>query len=127
MGLDVGDRGALGAGQRVEGADLVEHLVGELGGIHVDEAAAEARDVAVAHVRAHGDPACGGRLDGAGDVVRIAGVEAAGDVGARHHLDDRGVVAHGIAADGFAQVGVHIDGGHDHHPSRRAVKAARDC
>src|SRR5699024_1440873 len=78
VGLDVGDLRAAGTGQCVESADLVEHLVGELGGGVVDEATAEAGLVAVTDVGSDGHAALSGGLEGLGDIVRVAGVGAAG-------------------------------------------------
>lgn len=47
VGFDVGQVGAGGAGEAVEGADLVEDVGFEVGGWDVDEAASEAGEVVV--------------------------------------------------------------------------------
>ena len=43
--------------------------------------------------------------------IGIAGMKAAGDIGARDDAQHRGVVAHAPNAKTLAQIGVEIDGG----------------
>ena len=89
--------------------ELVEDVGGEVGGVHVDAAAAEAGEVAVADLGADDDPALGGGGDGAPDGGRVAGVEAARDVGARDDVEHRLVVAEDPGAERLAEVGVEVD------------------
>ena len=122
--LDVGDPGAGHPAHRLERAELVEHVGGEVGRVHVDAAAAEAGEVAVADLRADDDPALGGRGDGAPDGRRVAGVEAARDVGARHDVEHRLVVAEHPGAERLAEVGVEVDP-HGHATNASARPARR--
>lgn len=50
----------------------------------------------------------GGREDGGHD-LRIARVKAAGDAGARHDLQHRGVIAHRVGTEALAAIAVEID------------------
>ncbi len=61
MRLDVGDPGAGGAGEDLEGADLVGDLVGEFLRRHVHGPAAESGEVPVGDLGADPDPAFGGQ------------------------------------------------------------------
>ena len=79
--LDVPHPRARHSAEALEGTDLVEHVVGELTGVHVDEPAPEAREVAVPHLRPDDDVVLGGQRAGAPQRRRVARVEAAGDVG----------------------------------------------
>ena len=108
--LEVADAGAARAGERVERPDLVDDVGHELRRGHVDEPAAEAGEVAVADLGAHGDAARRGGPAHGQEHRRVAGVEAAGDVDARDDLDHRVVVAELPATEGLPDVGVEVDG-----------------
>jgi len=96
----------------VEGADLVDHVRHERRGLDVDEPTPEARQVAVAHVRA--DRHVGRDSPGADPAHDrgVAGVEAAGDVGTGDQLQQRVVIPHCPPAEALTEVGVEVDGGH---------------
>jgi hypothetical protein len=104
--LHVGDRP-----ERRQSADLVPQLVGQLVSRHVDAAAAEAGQVAVAHLGA--DPDALGRGAGADAAHRgrVAGVEAAGHVGAGDDREQGVVVAQAPDAEALAQVAVQVHHG----------------
>jgi hypothetical protein len=94
--------------QRLQRADLIGDVVGQLGLRAVDEPPAEAREVAVADVRADGDPGRDRGARRAGDPRRIACVETAGDVRARDVCEHRRVVAHRPRTERFADVAVEV-------------------
>jgi hypothetical protein len=106
--LDVGDTRARDTGEGVERAELVEHRVGELARLHVEEAPAEAREVGVADLRAHRHAAGRRGRAGATQRRRVAGVEAARDVRAAHDLEQRGVITELPPAVGLADVAVEV-------------------
>lgn len=87
---------------------MVSDFVGKLGRCVIDEAAPEGCRVVIAHVCADGDACFCGRLEGARDGVRVAGVEAGGDVGGGDKLEHRGVIGNGVAGGGFAEVSVEV-------------------
>ena len=109
MRLDVGDPGAGHPAHRLERAQLVEHVGGEVGSSHVDAPAAEAREVAVGDVRADGHAVPGRALERVQHDERIPRVEAARHVGARDDVEHRVVVAEGPAAEGLGEVAVEVD------------------
>jgi hypothetical protein len=107
--LDVRDARARGARDRPQGAELVEHLVGQPPGLHVDRVAPEPREVAVARVRAHRHPPRRGALARAAHRAGVAGVEAARHVRARHHAEQGLVVGERPRPEALAQVRVQVD------------------
>ena len=115
--LHVAHPRAGGRGQRLHGTDLVDHIVGQFSGLHVNETPAETGQVAVPGVRAHAHPAGGRGRAGAADGAGVAGVEPAGHVHAGHRRDDGPVVSEGVAAERFADVAVQINA-HAGAPSR---------
>ena len=60
--------------------------------------------------------------------VRIAGMEAAGDIGAGHELEHGVVVAHAPRAEAFAEIGVEVDGasGESHEKCESPWKRGRE-
>ena len=112
MRLDVGDLAAFCGGQRLQRADLVDDVVREFDRVDVQEAAAEAGEVAVADVGADHD-AGGNRLAaGPADDAGIAGVETAGHVRAGDRAEHRRVVSQAPASVGLADVAVQVNGCH---------------
>ena len=90
--LHVGDPGAGHLGEPVERTELVEHGVAQLVGVDVDEAPTEPDQVGVRHLGTDLHVPVGGRLAHAPHRRRVAGVEPAGDVGARDDVEHRLVV-----------------------------------
>jgi hypothetical protein len=115
--LDVGDARARGPGDAVERGQLVQHVVGELCGVDVDEPAAEAGQVAVGDLRADRHPR--GRRAGADPPHRgrVPGVEAAGDVRAGDQVEQGVVVPESPHAETLTEVGVEIDRERGHRRS----------
>ena len=109
MRLDVPDPGARTLGHRVEGAQLVEDVGGELLGLHVEEPSPEADEVAVAHLSPDGHPALGRHLTGPAQRQRVAGMEAAGDIGAGDDVEHGRVIADRPGPEGLTEVGVEVD------------------
>ena len=109
--LHVADPAAGGLGEGLEGAELVEHVGGELVGRHVDLAPPEADQVGVGDLGADGHPALDRRPNRAVDRRRVARVEPAGHVRAGHHLEEGGIVAEGPAAVPLAEVRVQVQVG----------------
>src|SRR6185503_14171494 len=77
-----------------------------------DAAPPEAPEVGEAGMGAHGDAAFLRRGHRRGHDLRVAGVEAAGDVGAGDETQHRAVVAHAPGAEAFRHVAVEVDGWH---------------
>jgi hypothetical protein len=109
--LDVRHARACDPRQGLERADLVGDGIGELAGIHVDEAPTEAGEIGVADLRPDRDPALGRVLAAAAQRGRVAGVEPAGDVGAGDVLEHGDVVAELPPAEGLPEVAVEVDAG----------------
>jgi hypothetical protein len=113
MRLQVADSPAGDARERIEGAELVEHIGGQLRRCHVDAASPETCQVAVTDLRsdrhATGD---GPGADLAHD-VRVASVKAAGNVGAGDHVEQCLVIAQAPPTEALSEVGIEVD----EHPS----------
>jgi hypothetical protein len=92
----------------LEGSELVQDVLRQRVGLHVDEPPAEPGQVAVAHLRPDRDPALDGALAHASHGDAVAGVEAAGHVGARHDVEQGVVVAELPAAEALTEVGVEV-------------------
>ncbi|MCY1446860.1 hypothetical protein D9M71_634500 [compost metagenome] len=111
MRLDVGDLGAGRAAERIQRAELIQHH-----GLHLVRRtahvpAAEAGEVGIGRMRADADAMLHRQAHGALHDQRIAGMEAAGQVGLvdqRHGVD---IVAHLPGAEAFAHVAVEEDSG----------------
>ncbi len=116
MRLHVPDTVAGRSGEGVERADLVQDVVGEVVGGVVDAAAAEAGQVAVADLGSDADVPGHRRLADPAHDGRVAGVEAAGDVGTGDQGQERFVVAEGPAAESLAQICVKVD-----HPAHHST------
>ena len=97
--------------ERLQRADLVDDVGGQIVGRDVDEAPSEPGEVAVADLGADPDAVlarpAGRCVRSAG---RVAGVESARDVGAGDHAEHRVVVAEPPHAEALAEVGVEVDG-----------------
>ena len=101
-----------GMAEGLQRADLVQDVVVGLVGRHGDVAAAEALQVGIARVGAHGHARVGGELDGAAHDRRVAGVHAARHVDAGNQRDDLIVKPERVSPEAFPQVGVEIDARH---------------
>ena len=91
--LDITHLAAGDPGEAVQCPDLIEDVVGETLGVHVDAAAAEASQIPVADLRTDGDVPGGRPVTDPAEDVRVTGVEAAGHVRAGHHVQQRLVIA----------------------------------
>jgi hypothetical protein len=111
VGFDVADAGSGDPAERVQGTDLVEHVVGELVGGHVHAAASEAGEVPVGHLRPDGDALGGGPGGDRAQGGWVAGVEAARDVGAADDPEQGVVVAQAPHPEALPEVAVEVDGG----------------
>jgi hypothetical protein len=108
--LDVAHSGAGDPAEAVQRADLVEHVVAEVVERVFDPTAAEPGQVAVAHLRPDRDaPHRRPRADPAHG-PRIARVESTCDVGRRHQVEQRLVVAETPRAEALAEVSVEVHG-----------------
>ena len=121
MRLHITDLCTRGGGETLERSDLVDDVGGKIGGRDVHVASPEAREVRIGDMRTDRDAALGGGLHGAQDADRIAGVEPAGDIGARDDLEHRRVIAHAPCAVALAEVAVEIDRVHAHPPSSAKI------
>jgi len=101
--------GAGGLDEGPEGAHLVTVDVLDLLRAHVHAPPAEAHEVGQAGVRPDGHAVREGELDGLAHHVRVAAVEAAGDVGRRDVGHDVLVAPQGPAAVALAHVAVDVD------------------
>ncbi len=109
VGLDVTHARARHAAHRLECAQLIEHVSGELGWVHGDEAPTKTSQVAIADLGADDDPAFGGGRAGALQGEGVPGVEAAGDIRAGDDVEHGLVVAEPPGAERLAEVGVEIN------------------
>ena len=110
MRLDVPHPAPGRPGERLQGADLVEDVGGEVGRRDVDLPPPEPDQVGIGHLGADGHPPLGGRPHRPVDRRRVAGVEPAGHVRARHHLEQRGVVPQSPAPVPLTEVRVQVHG-----------------
>ena len=106
---DVCDASAVVSGEPGERAELVDDVRPDLGLREVHRATAEAHEVGEAWVGADTDAAAHALGHRAIHDPRIAGVEAAGDVGRGHDLEESRIVAHRPIAVSLAEVGDQID------------------
>ena len=93
MRLDVLHLDAVGAAERLERADLVAHHRLDLVGLEGHRPATEAEQIGVARLRTDRDARAAAERDGRLHDPEVAGVEAAGDVGAGDVRDEPLVVA----------------------------------
>ena len=80
--LDIAHPRAGDPGEPIQRRDLVDHIIGQARRIDVDAAATEAGQVSVAHLGADRHIAADSCLADSAQDVRVAGMEAAGDIGA---------------------------------------------
>ena len=106
--LDVLELDAVGAAEPVQRADLVKHALLDLGWRHADGAPAEALQVRVAGLGADAHPELLAQRDGGIHHSEVAGVKAAGEVGAGDVSDHGRVVAQRPAPVAFAQIAVQV-------------------
>ena len=109
MRLEVAEAQAFGGGQTGERADLVDQHRLQFLGRDAHWAAAEALQVGIGDMRADADAAFLRQPQRAPHHQRIAGMEAAGDVGRGDDAEQFRVGAHGPGAEALAQVGIEID------------------
>ena len=112
MGFDVGHRGAGRLRQPVQGADLIDDVGQQILRCDVDEAPAEAGQVAIAHLRADAHAALGGQPAHRQQAGRVARVETTRDVGAGDDAEHGVVISEPPDAESLTQVGVEVDAGH---------------
>ena len=96
-------------GHRGERTELVEHCGFEFGGRHLHGPPAKALQVGEGGVGTEAGAAVTRRAHGVAHHQRVAGMEAAGDVGRIDDRQQRLIVAHLPGAEGFAQIGVQIE------------------
>jgi hypothetical protein len=108
--LDVAEPPARRVGERRERADLVDDLLLDVRRpLAEDRPPAEPPEIEEARMGAGADARRGGGGERPRHHQRVAGVEAAGDVGRRHDLEHRLVVADLVDAEALAHVTVEID------------------
>jgi hypothetical protein len=112
MRFDVTHRGAGRLRQSVQGADLIYHVGKQIVGRDVDEAPAEAGQVAIAHLRADAHAPLGGQPAHRQQPGRIARMKSARNVGAGDDAEHGVVITEMPDAEAFTQVGVEVDAGH---------------
>ena len=110
--LDVRDGRAGSSSTAIERAELIDHRIGQLVGLHVDESATEPGEVGVADVGPDRDVVLDCHLAGAADDRRVARVEPAGDVRRRDDGHQLPVGAARPRPEAFADIAVQIDGAH---------------
>jgi len=107
--FQIAHRGPGDPAHAVERPELIEHVGGELRRGDVEEPATEPRAIGIAHVGPDRHAPLGGGGDGAPHDDRVTRVEPARDVGARHDIEHRVVIAHPPGAEGLPEVRVEID------------------
>jgi hypothetical protein len=96
----------------VQGADLIHHVGEQIFRRDVDEASAEAGQVAVAHLCADAHAALGRQPAHRQQSGGVARVETARNVGAGDNAQHGVVITEPPDAEAFTQVGVEVDSGH---------------
>ncbi|MNT47226.1 hypothetical protein D3C72_1839220 [compost metagenome] len=109
MHLDVGDGMARVCGKGLCRTDLVGDQAFDLAGAERNDAAAETPEVRETRVRTYRNPTFPGQCEGLRHDLRVAGMQAAGDIGGADDIQDGFVVAHAIGAVSLAHVGVEVD------------------
>ena len=109
MGLDVLEGRAGQRDHLSEGARLVDHVVAHFLRVHVHAPAAETHEVGQPRVRSNGHAVPEGELDRRPHYMRVAAVEAGGDVGRGDEGHDFGVRAERPAPVALAHVAVEVD------------------
>ena len=84
MGFDVADQRTFGARTGHQRPELVDDVVGHPVSRHIQLASAEPLAIVIADVGTQPDPRAHSRGAGHAHHVRVAGVKAAGNAGARH-------------------------------------------
>ena len=115
MRFDVTDRRPGGVSQRLQRADLVDDIGGEILGADIDVASAEAGQVAIAHLGADPNPPLRGGSAHFQQPGGVAGMESAGDVRAGDQVEHRLVVTQAPDTEALAQIGIEV------HRAIRAV------
>ncbi len=85
--LDVADAGPGDARERIEGTDLIDHVLGQRLRLDVDEPAPEAGQVAITHLRTDGHVGGDGAVTDPTHDRGVTGMEATGHVGAGDHVE----------------------------------------
>src|SRR4029453_6658980 len=100
VGLHVLDARTRRGSQRLQGADLVNDVVGQLHGINIQEATAESCKIPVADVGANHDAGLSRLLAGAANNAGVASVESARNVGTGNGFEHGCVVAQRPTSEG---------------------------
>mgnify|MGYP000117194123 CR=1 FL=1 len=109
MQLDVADFAARRARHGLRCTKLVAHDIAEGFMTQIDPPTAKALQVGKAGMRADPDLARHSPRHRSGHHIRIARVEAAGDIDGTDHVQQRRIVAHGPGPEALAHVRVEID------------------
>ena len=94
---------------RDRGAELIGDRPLDLGGRHWQRSPPKAGEIGKRNMRPDGDAERLRLNEAARHDIRVAGVKTAGDIGAGHDAQHRGVIAHAPNAKTLAQIGVEID------------------
>ena len=121
MRLDIADLGASSLSQTLQSANLIDHIGHQIGAGHIHIAATKTGQIAISHMGADDDIACLGRLERGQNACCIAGMKAAGHIGAADDVEHGGIVAHAPCAKALSQVAVQI---HFHFYLLAAINAA---
>ena len=112
MGFDIAQFRTRGAGEGLQGTDLVHDVGRQFHRGDVDAAPAKPGEVEVSDLGADPHPAPGRGAAGSRQADRVSRVEAAGEVGAGDDVEHRGVVTEFPHPEPFGEVGIEIDGAH---------------
>jgi len=109
VGLDMSQRRAFGPGDGVQRANLGQYAVEDLAGRHRQSPPPEALQIGVTRMGADRDTESNAQMDRRPHDLRVAGVRAAGDVGAGHLAQNRRVIAQCPTAKAFTTIGVEVN------------------
>ena len=109
MRFDESDLRASQPGQRPQGTHLRHHHAANLGRRHRDHTAPKTLAVGIAGVRADPNAPLGRQAQRLEHCLGVAGMAAAGDIGAGDAVQDLRVIAQHPRAVAFTEVGVQID------------------
>ena len=112
MRFDMLERDTVDCAEGGDSPNLVDHVILDLSEGTIHEAAPEAHEIGETGMSSHADSMGRGHLDGSVQYQGISRVEATGDVGRGHELEDIVIRSKGVDAEGLSHVTVEVNSMH---------------